>query len=463
MTRDIYGPSRRILMAGLAATLVPLPRAHAASPDPKLVLRAQPGKAKLFPDATEAAEIWAFDAKLPGPVIRVKQGEELALRLLNETPSPLSLHWHGVRGPNAMDGVAGLTQPPVPPGGSFDYRFVPPDPGTFLVRPMVPGRAGEAAGRGLSALLVVDEREAPSFDAEYALVVRDWRVAASGALEPFGEPKEAALAGRLGNRMDVAGKPAPERIEVAPGTRIRLRLANGSNARIMRIRFDNMKVFVAAVDGQPTETFEPLRSSLPFAPGTRYDLFIDAPAERGQTATVVGLVGPGLPLVEIATGSGASKPERAPIQALPPNKTLPPEIKLQNAVRKEVVIAGGATRGPSGEPVYKGDPRAIWTMNGAPGSASAPPLLTARRGQPVVVGIANKTGLLQPIHLHGHAFRLLHSMDDGWEPYWLDTFQVPEGKTLHIAFMAENPGKWMLGSTILERLDTGLWTWLEVV
>jgi hypothetical protein len=65
MTRDIYGPSRRLLMAGLAATLVPLPRAHAASPDPKLVLRAQPGKAKLFPDATEAAEIWAFDAKLP--------------------------------------------------------------------------------------------------------------------------------------------------------------------------------------------------------------------------------------------------------------------------------------------------------------------------------------------------------------------------------------------------------------
>jgi FtsP/CotA-like multicopper oxidase with cupredoxin domain len=223
-----------------------------------------------------------------------------------------------------------------------------------------------------------------------------------------------------------------------------------------------MKVFVAAVDGQPTETFEPLRSSLPFAPGTRYDLFIDAPAEARQTGTVVGLVGPGLPLVEIAAGSGTSKPDRPPIQALPPNKTLPPEIKLQNAVRKEVVIAGGATRGPNGAPVYNGDPRAIWTMNGAPGSASAPPLLTARRGQPVVIGIANKTGFPQPIHLHGHAFRLLHVMDDGWEPYWLDTFQVPEGKTLHIAFMAENPGKWMLGSTVLERLDTGLWTWLEV-
>jgi FtsP/CotA-like multicopper oxidase with cupredoxin domain len=462
MTQETERLSRRTVMAGLAATLVPLASAVAAASDRTQVLRAKPGNAKLFAEAAQPADIWSFDGALPGPVIRVKHGEEVSLRLLNETPSPLSLHWHGVRAPNAMDGVAGLTQPPVPPGGSFDYRFVPPDPGTYLVRPMVPGHSGEAGGRGLSALLVVEEREAPAFDAEYALVVRDWRVDASGALEPFGDPKEAALAGRLGGRMDVAGKPAPERIEVAPSARIRVRLANAANARIMRIRFDNMKVFVAAVDGQPTETFEPLRASLPFAPGTRYDLFVDLPAGAGQKAAVTGLVGPGLPLVEFLTRAGPAQPERPPIRALPPNKALPAEIKLQNAVRKNVVVAGGATRGVNGEPVYHGNPRAIWTMNGAPGSAATPPLFTARRGAPVVIGITNKTGFPQPIHLHGHVFRLLHALDDGWEPYWLDTFQVPEGKTLQIAFLADNPGKWMLGSTVLERLDTGLWGWFEV-
>jgi FtsP/CotA-like multicopper oxidase with cupredoxin domain len=462
MTHETERLSRRTVMAGLAMTLLPLGPVGAATPEPIQVLRAKPGSAKLFPEAAQSADIWAFDGALPGPVIRVKHGEEVSLRLVNETPSRLSLHWHGVRGPNPMDGVAGLTQPAVPPGGTFDYRFVPPDPGTYLVRPIVPGHSSEAAGRGLSALLVVEEREAPAFDADYALVVRDWRLDASGAFEPFGDPKEAALAGRLGNRMDVAGKAAPERIEVAPGARIRVRLANAANARIMRIRFDNMKVFVAAVDGQPTETFEPLRASLPFAPGTRYDLFIDVSPEAGQTAAITGLVGPGLPLVEFVTKAGPAQPERPPIRALPPNKALPPEIKLQNAVRKNVLIAGGATRGANGEPVYNGDPRTIWTMNGAAGSASTPPLFTTRRGLPVVIGITNKTGFVQPIHLHGHVFRLLHAMDDGWEPYWLDTFQVPEGKTLHIAFLADNPGKWMLGSTVLERLDTGLWTWFEV-
>ena len=66
------------------------------------------------------------------------------------------------------------------------------------------------------------------------------------------------------------------------------------------------------------------------------------------------------------------------------------------------------------------------------------------------------------MHLHGHAFRLLHARDDGWEPYWLDTLQIPENKTVQIAFIADNPGKWALSSTVLERFDTGLWTWFEV-
>ena len=64
--------------------------------------------------------------------------------------------------------------------------------------------------------------------------------------------------------------------------------------------------------------------------------------------------------------------------------------------------------------------------------------------------------------LHGHSFRLLHPLDDGWEPYWLDTVQVPESRTVRIAFVADNPGKWLLASTVMERFDAGLWTWIAV-
>ena len=66
------------------------------------------------------------------------------------------------------------------------------------------------------------------------------------------------------------------------------------------------------------------------------------------------------------------------------------------------------------------------------------------------------------MHVHGHVVRLLHGLDDGWEPYWLDTLQVPEGKVARMAFIADNPGKWAIASTVLERFDTGLWGWFEV-
>jgi FtsP/CotA-like multicopper oxidase with cupredoxin domain len=461
--------TRRALAAGIAATLVPLgsamsqpaPAFGTPGPGPR-TLRAAPARRKLTPDATAEAELWTF-AEEALPVIRARHGEPVAVRLVNDTPAPLSLHWHGVRNANAMDGVGGLTQSPVQPGSHFEYRFTPPDPGTSLIRPFVLGRSGEPAGRGLAALLVVEEREPPPVDGDYALLVRDWRLEPDGALSPFGEAREAALAGRLGNRLAVGGADAPSRIEAAPGSRLRLRLANGCNARIMRVRFDNLKVLVAAVDGQPTETFEPLRASLPFPPGTRYDVFVELPREPGAEGAVTALIGPGVPLVALKTFAAPAAPgEAKPIAAPTANPLLPPEIRLQNAQRATFTIAGGATRSPSGEAVFGGDPKAVWTVNGAAGSASSRPLFTAKRGQPVVIAVTNRTGFPQPLHIHGHVVRQLHPLDDGWEPYWLDTFQVPEGKTVQIALMADNPGRWLLGSTVLERLDSGLWTWFEV-
>ena len=88
--------------------------------------------------------------------------------------------------------------------------------------------------------------------------------------------------------------------------------------------------------------------------------------------------------------------------------------------------------------------------------------MSVRRGAPVVLALKNETPFVQPFHLHGHVFRLLHPFDDGWEPYFLDTVQVPENRTIRIAFNADNPGKWLLASTVMERFDAGLWTWIEV-
>jgi FtsP/CotA-like multicopper oxidase with cupredoxin domain len=459
--------TRRAFAAGFATTLLAVGRAQAQMGLPEedgfRVLTAAPKRMKLHREAPAEAELWAFDEAVPGPVLRVRLGEEVRVRLKNRSAKPLSLHWHGVRIVNGMDGVGGLTQAPVAPGKDFDYRFTPPDAGTYLIRPIVLGGSAEPTERGLSALLIVEERERLPADHDYALLFDDWRLNPDGSLAPFGELLEAATTGRLGNFLAVNGNPPPLAVEAAPGSRIRLRLANLCNARSTGIRFDDLRAYVIGVDGQPTENFEPLRSTLPFAPGTRYDLIFDLPAEAGAKGAVTALLGPGVPLLTIATaGAPPQRPALPPIGAPPQNKLLPPAIRLQDATRRDLVIAGGARRGPAGEPVYDGDPRKIWTVNGAAGDVGAKPLFSVKRNTPIALAIKNTTPAVQVLHLHGHVFRLLHPFDDGWEPYFLDTVQVPEGRTVRIAFQADNPGKWLIASTVLERFDTGLWTWFEV-
>jgi len=450
--------TRRAATAGLATTLLGLTgpgAAQTAPPSPAAAdglkgnglgwtVTAKPQPVRLHPRAAKDADLWTFNGEL-APVFRLKHGTEARLSLKNETALPLSLHFHGVRGPNAMDGVGGLTQKPAPPGESFDYAFTPPDPGTFLIRPCVLGGSAEPLERGLSALLIIKEADAPGVDEDLALLVDDWALADDGSLD-LSQPSPA---GRLGSILTLNGKPTPQQIKAPPGGRIRLRLANACNARAMRLGFEGLKAYVIAIDGQPSGAFEPLRASLPFAPGSRYDLLIDLPPEEGQAGTVMAMIGSGFPLAEITT-EGSRREARPPIAPLPPNPKLPDSIKLQNALRRDLVI--------------KGDPKANapWTINGAAGDPSAAPLVKVKPGTPVVLALKNETGFVQPMHLHGHSFRLLHALDDGWEPYWLDTVLVPEGKTIRIAFVADNPGDWLLASTVMERFDAGLWTWIEV-
>ena len=478
--------ARRVLLGGVAALAV-MPRSaiaqgasgqgtkpapataapvsQAASTAPARTLVAAPGAIRLKPEPAPPTPVWSFDGKAPPPVVRIKLGETVRLKVENKTDKPLSLHWHGVRNQNPMDGVGGVTQSPIAPGADFTYAFTPPDAGTFLIRPLVVGGSSEPSGRGLAGALVVEETSPPAVDQDLTLLLQDWRLNDDSSLLAFGQPAFAASSGRLGSLVTLNGAPVPATITGPPGSRVRLRLCNVCNARGTRIRFDGVKVYVLAVDGQPTDTFEPLRATLPFPPGTRYDLMLDLPTGASATGTITALIGNGLSLATLAV-SGAPVPQaRPPITKIGENKLLPAEVKLQNAVRRDITLTGGARIDkdkPSAEPIYTGDPAKIWAVNGVSGATGIAPLFSVKRGQVVVLAIRNETAFPQALHLHGHAFRLLHPLDDGWEPYWLDTFQLLEGRTARIAFKADNPGRWLLSSTVLERFDTGLWTLFEV-
>ncbi|MAB87207.1 MAG: copper oxidase, partial [Rhodobacteraceae bacterium] len=123
---------REFLQAsGAVGLLGALPNAGFAASEEMAVMAARPARVQLAPSAYPQTEIWGYDGQMPGPAIRLKQGERVARRFVNELPQASSVHWHGLRIDNAMDGVAGLTQDAVEPGNSFDYDFVAPDAGTF--------------------------------------------------------------------------------------------------------------------------------------------------------------------------------------------------------------------------------------------------------------------------------------------------------------------------------------------
>jgi len=113
------------------AAFAALPPFATAQDNGVIQLTAGPSEKTLYPEGAAPSSLWTYNGMSPGPEIRVRKGERVRVRLTNNLDEPTSVHWHGIRIDNAMDGVSGLTQAPVPPGESFDYDFVVPDSGTF--------------------------------------------------------------------------------------------------------------------------------------------------------------------------------------------------------------------------------------------------------------------------------------------------------------------------------------------
>ena len=152
---------------------------------------------RLLPEPAGETAVWGYDGEVPGPLLRYKKGEEVKIRLVNKLDQPTSLNWHGVRIDNAMDGVGGLTQEPVPPGGSFEYRFTPPDSGLYWYHPQVLPFVREQQGRGLYGVLIVDEPEPPQADRDMLIVLDDWKLDDKGQIVPFDAATGEARIGPL--------------------------------------------------------------------------------------------------------------------------------------------------------------------------------------------------------------------------------------------------------------------------
>jgi FtsP/CotA-like multicopper oxidase with cupredoxin domain len=389
-------------------------------------------------------------------LLRVRQGDAFKLRFANRLQEPTSLSFPGLRLPNTIAAIGGLTAPPLAPDKEIDVGFTPGDSGFNLYLPRAGAGDSGQQGRGLFGPIIVDEPSPPAIDLDAVVVTSDWLITKDGDIEDnFADPSIARGRGRQGATILANAQVAPLELQARPRSRVRLRLANAATARMMTIGVEGATPQVIAIDGQPSEPFPPLRQQFPLSPAARIELMFDMPPAAGATVSFVlrGLAGSSDAgddrTIAILTAKGEPVAPRPAIAGLPANPLLPTEIDLEAAKRFDVVISGG------GETPFavNGETFVDW---------SAKPAFALAHGAPCVLAIANKTAVVQVMRLHGHVARLLHALDDGWEPYWRDIIVVAAGKTSHIAFVADNPGKWPFESAIPEHRAAGVGAWFQV-
>jgi FtsP/CotA-like multicopper oxidase with cupredoxin domain len=414
----------------------------------------------------DAAEPPSSPNSAPLPVFRVAFGTNLRFEIENQLPQPASFRLHGMRGANAIDGAAGLTEPAIAPGQMRQVRLVARQAGIFILGSLNPGNLSEQNGRGLAGILIVDEPNPVALEADLVLAISDWRADDAASLDPaFSNLADIARAGRLGNRLQSNSLPAPQALEARPGARLRIRIVNLSNARVLPLTVQGMEAEVIAIDSTPCEPFDPLKRSVTLAPLSRYEMRLDLPRASGMTGVILAKLGDGLPLLLLKT-VGELVPARPRSPPLP-DPGLPPAIRLQNAERVEIRITGGATRGQAGLDLAQlqklfPNPRQVFRINGSSEGFASKPVAKVKRGRVLVMALFNESDWPQVIALHGHVFRLLHPYDDGWDPYFLDTLYLAPKSVARIALIADNPGRWALRSTIAEHCDGGVLGWYEV-
>ena len=442
-----------------------------------LALTAAPLTVDLGGGLTTAT--WAYGGAVPGGEVRIRAGDTLRARFTNGLPDATTVHWHGISLRNDMDGVEGLTQPPIAPGATFVYEFTAPDPGTFWFHP----HSGLQLDRGLYAPLIVeDPREPGAYDREWVVVVDDWvdgvgqapddiladlragrgaHAAHIAAAEGGGEaPSGGAFLGGAGSGDVVyplyllnGRQPSdPAVFDARPGERVRIRIVNAGSDTPFRVALGGHRMTVTHTDGFPVEPVTV--DALVVAMAERYDVVVTV-AESGV-----------FPLVAEAEAKGnlAMGVLRSGTGELPRPGVLPAEL-TRRVLTMADLRAAEPVRLPEGRPdrrynleLGEGEHGYVWTINGRPhGQDEALPV---EEGERVRLTFLNRSTMFHPMHLHGHTFQV--DTGDGAGPR-KDTTIVRAGENVAVEFLADNPGQWMLHCHNLYHQAGGMMTTVSYV
>jgi multicopper oxidase len=412
-------------------------------------------------------EAYAYNGQVPGPELRVTEGDTVRVMVTNMLPEPTTIHWHGVEVPVAMDGVPRRSQEPIPPGGSFTYEFVATPAGTRWYHAHFNELTQQ--GGGLVGALIIEPRAAvsPPPDREYVLVTGEWTAgvgpARDSALPPpatsDGMMGEGGMDGMLGlgagrHRIDtftINGKayPTTAPLLVREGERVRLRLINAGATATQAFALAGHTLMITHLDGNPVN--QPVNAeAVLLGVGERADVeFVaDNPGRWQLRGLLPGHADRGLAVDVVYAGHEADA-----VQSFPVDARLRPARYAdlggpQYAARPDRTYALTLSGGMMGSPV--------WTINGRSYPETEP--LQVRPGERVRLKLFNMSMADHPMHLHGHTFQVVAIGDQPINGPRKDTLTLRHMEQYEIEFVANNPGIWLFHCHNLEHMGGGMMT-----
>lgn len=402
----------------------------------------------------------------PPPVLRGKVGQPMQLTVHNATQDYTAMHWHGLRIPNAMDGVPYLTQMPIAADETFVYEFTPPDAGTYWYHPHCMTMSQMA--HGLTGVMVIDEEQDTGFDSEEIINLRDFRLKDNGEFLPYYSARGAARGGTHGNVLTANWKQSPIYDHPA-GSLLRLRVVNTDTTRIYRLHLGDAQAKIIAWDGHPVEQDLALPTKnhpLLVGPGQRVDFAVVMPqSEESAVDLIAELPGRRTQVMARLRSVGASAGRSIKdITPLPQNPVVMPNI--EHAELHEFVF-GWTPEGSVPNDGYCGSlGYTFWSINRTPWAGDAAPatgpLATLERGKSYILRLRNESPNLHPIHLHGLAFVPIRSNLRDLPPLLTDTALLLKDEIIDIALVADNPGDWAFHCHVIEHQKTGLAGYIRV-
>ena len=449
--------------------------------------------------------MYAFNGMVPGPLIRVTQQATITVRFHNRIDLPSSIHWHGLRHENKDDGVPGLTQDEVPPGGDFTYRVHFPDAGVYWYHPHV--REDIEQAMGLFGNMIVDSPEPDYYspvNREQSLVFNDLLVNGD-TLIPFGkEGPDFALMGRVGNVLTVNGEPEYT-LSARKGEVLRFYLTNVSSSRTYNLSFSDAPMKVVASDMSRFEREERVPSVV-MAPAERYvvEVRFDKPGRYALVNAVqqinhfAGEFEPEVDTLGIVTvGEVPATPDYAArfaaLRAYPtvsrdvdrfrpffdkvPDQTLRLTLKASALPLATVQFMNVDTAYFAPVEWTDAMPDMNWLSTSkqvrwiireeSTGKENMDIPWRVKQGAVVKLRLFNDPKsfhpMQHPIHLHGQ--RMLVVSRDGVKTrnlVWKDTVIIPTGSTVDLLIDASNPGAWMLHCHIAEHLQSDMMAVMHV-